>query len=62
MTDRDTNDPRTSPNRSLDDRDERSARKRYARPMLVEYGPIGKLTRAGSATVGDAGSMMMACL
>jgi len=30
--------------------------------VLVEYGPIGKLTRAGSATVGDAGAMMMACL
>jgi hypothetical protein len=30
--------------------------------VLVEYGPIGKLTRAGSATIGDAGAMMMSCL
>jgi hypothetical protein len=62
VTERDKNDPRTGPKQPLDERDERSARKRYARPVLVEYGPIGKLTRAGSATVGDAGSMMMSCL
>ena len=62
MTDQDKKNPRADPNQPLDERDERSARKRYARPVLVEYGPIGKLTRAGSATVGDAGSMMMACL
>jgi len=38
-------------------RTRRPGRKRYAAPGLVEYGPIGKLTRAGSATVGDAGAM-----
>ena len=37
-------------------------KRRYARPVLVEYGAIGKLTRSGSDTIGDPNSMMMACL
>jgi hypothetical protein len=35
----------------------------YSAPVLTEYGSIGKLTRAGSGTVGEAGAGMMAmCL
>ena len=44
------------------DGDKRQPKRRYSPPVLVEYGPVGKLTRAGSATIGDAGAMMMACL
>ena len=41
----------------------RPVRRPYAAPVLTEYGSIGKLTRAGSGTVGEAGSGMMAmCL
>jgi hypothetical protein len=40
----------------------RPLRKQYARPVLVEYGPIGKLTRSGSATIGDSNAMKMSCL
>ena len=44
------------------ERSARPARKRYSEPVLVEYGPIGKLTRSGSDTIGDPNSMMMPCL
>jgi len=41
----------------------RPAKRPYAAPVLTEYGSIGKLTRAGSGTVGEAGGGMMAkCL
>ena len=62
MTNREKTDRKADSSGSPDDRRERPARKRYTPPALVEYGPIGKLTRAGSATVGDAGAMMMSCL
>ena len=53
--------PEPSPDRS--DRRERPMKRRYTPPELVEYGPVGKLTRGGSFTGGDAMAMMMlACL
>lgn len=30
----------------------------YVAPVLTEYGSIGKLTRAGSGTVGEGGAAM----
>lgn len=48
------------------DRTEDSARpdrKPYSAPRLTDYGSIGKLTRGGSGTVGEAGvGMMLMCL
>ena len=41
----------------------RPAKRPYAAPVLTEYGSIGKLTRGGSGTVGEAGTgMMVMCL
>jgi len=37
-------------------------KKPYARPELVEYGSIEKLTQTGSQATGDAAMTMMACL
>jgi hypothetical protein len=62
VSNREKTDPKADSSGSPEHRRERPARKRYTRPALVEYGPIGKLTRAGSATIGDAGAMMMSCL
>jgi len=44
------------------ERGTRAPKRRYAHPALTEYGPVGKLTRSGSDTIGDPNSMMMACL
>ena len=38
------------------------SKKPYAKPRLIEYGPVEKLTHTGTQTLGDAGPMMMACL
>jgi len=36
-----------------------SSKKPYAKPRLIEYGPVEKLTHSGTANHGDAGPMMM---
>ncbi len=39
------------------------AKKPYATPKLVEYGPVEKLTRTGTLIVGDAAHRMrLPCL
>lgn len=37
-------------------------RKAYARPSLVEYGSIAKLTQGGASAGSDGGMMQAACL
>ena len=37
-------------------------KKLYAKPCLVEYGPVEKLTHSGTQNLGDGGPMMMPCL
>jgi hypothetical protein len=38
------------------------SKKPYAKPRLIEYGPVEKLTHSGTQNHGDAGPMMMSCL
>ena len=39
-----------------------SSKRPYAKPRLIEYGPVEKLTHSGTQNLGDAGPMMMTCL
>ncbi len=39
-----------------------ASKKPYAKPRLIEYGPVEKLTHSGTQTLGDGGPMMMPCL
>ena len=34
----------------------------YARPTLIEYGSVSKLTKGGGSQVSDGGSTQMMCL
>jgi hypothetical protein len=38
------------------------SKKPYAKPRLIEYGPVEKLTHSGTQTLGDGGPMMSPCL
>jgi hypothetical protein len=38
------------------------AKRPYTKPLLIEYGPVEKLTHSGTQTLGDGGPMMMPCL
>ena len=38
------------------------SKKPYAKPRLIEYGPVEKLTHSGTQNLGDGGPMMMPCL
>jgi hypothetical protein len=51
----------TAPNR--DDRSvPAQGRRPYAKPRLIEYGTVGKLTQTGGVTTRDFGSMRRMCL
>lgn len=62
MTDSSRHNADQEPGRESPRRNEVSRKRRYTAPVLVDYGPISKLTRTGSFIVGDASGMMMTCL
>ncbi len=41
---------------------DRTRRQPYRSPVLVEYGPVAKLTQAGGSKSGDAGGRKGMCL